>query len=184
VPERLNRRWCAACACVGCGGNWNPEVRARTIAFFLSYSLVRKTPITPGLASATLECQGRCTDVEEILPCHAPGQKSGLRRTTGAHCFKWPDKHPVLSLGDGFNYREESQDKNHAAISGAYRRLKFRGRARERYIPRGAGRVAFQSLYSNRPIRNFKRLILSTPKRNSVFWLNEHGPVVRDEINL
>jgi len=119
-----------------------PGVRSRNNRVFLSYACGTAKANHACLASATLNVR-RLTDVEEIFLSRRP--KSGLRRTTRwAHCV-YAGQHPVLSLGDGFNYVKSRRDP--PAISALIRSPESRTARRLEDNPlRGAGRRSSRAL--------------------------------------
>ncbi|MEH6499548.1 MAG: PQQ-dependent sugar dehydrogenase [Pseudoalteromonas distincta] len=141
---------------------------------FLSYACGTAKANHACLASATLDGQA-LTDVEEIF--RVTPAKSGSAHYGGRIAFL-PDNTLLLGLGDGFNYREESQ-KTTSHI-GAIVRLNRDGSVPEDN-PYVGQEDALPELYSIGH-RNVQGLIYDVEGQRVL--AHEHGPRGGDEINL
>lgn len=141
---------------------------------FLSYACGTAKANHACLASATFNGQA-LSEVEEIF--RVTPAKSGSAHYGGRIAFL-PDNSLLLSLGDGFNYREESQ-KTSSHI-GAIVRLNRDGSVPEDnpYIGQDD---ALPELYSIGH-RNVQGLIYDAEGQRGL--AHEHGPRGGDEINL
>ncbi|WP_339648189.1 PQQ-dependent sugar dehydrogenase [Halopseudomonas pelagia] len=141
---------------------------------FLSYACGTSKANHTCLASATLDGQA-LTEVEEIF--RVTPAKAGSAHYGGRIAFL-PDNTLLLSLGDGFNYREESQ-KTSSHI-GSIVRLNRDGSVPEDnpYVGQDG---ALPELYSIGH-RNVQGLIYDAQGQRVL--AHEHGPRGGDEINL
>jgi len=117
----------------------------------------------------------RLEDVETLFDAHPA--KAGGSHYGGRIAFL-PDKTLVLTLGDGFDYREQAQSlDNHL---GTLVRLTREGKAPEDNPFHGRTGMANEIYsYGHRNVQG-----IAYDKKNDRLLINEHGPKGGDEINL
>lgn len=117
----------------------------------------------------------RLEDVETLFDAHPA--KAGGSHYGGRIAFL-PDKTLVLTLGDGFDYREQAQNlDNHL---GTLVRLTREGRAPEDNPFYGRTGMANEIYsYGHRNVQG-----IAYDSKNDRLLINEHGPKGGDEINL
>jgi len=146
----------------------------RTSWVYLTYAYGRKQANNTRLARGTL-VDGRLEDVQTLFSAHPA--KAGGSHFGGRIAFL-PDKTLVLTLGDGFDYREEAQNlDNHL---GKLVRLTREGTAPEDnpfYGRTGMANEVYS--YGHRNVQG-----IAYDRQNQRLYINEHGPRGGDEINL
>lgn len=119
--------------------------------------------------------EDRLEDVETLFDAHPA--KAGGSHFGGRIAFL-PDKTLILTLGDGFDYREQAQNlDNHL---GTLVRLTRDGKAPEDNPFYGRTGMANEIYsYGHRNVQG-----IAYDKKNDRLLINEHGPKGGDEINL
>lgn len=146
----------------------------RTSWVYLTYAYGREQANNTRLARGTL-VDGRLEDVQTLFSAHPA--KAGGSHFGGRIAFL-PDKTLVLTLGDGFDYREQAQNlDNHL---GKLVRLTREGTAPEDnpfYGRTGMANEVYS--YGHRNVQG-----IAYDRQNQRLYINEHGPRGGDEINL
>jgi len=119
--------------------------------------------------------EDRLEEVETLFDAHPA--KTGGSHYGGRIAFL-PDKTLILTLGDGFDYREEAQNlDNHL---GTLVRLTREGKAPEDNPFHGRTGMANEVYsYGHRNVQG-----IAYDRKNDRLLINEHGPKGGDEINL
>ncbi len=141
---------------------------------YLTYAYGREQANNTRLARGRL-VEGRLEDVQTLFSAYPT--KAGGSHFGGRIAFL-PDKTLVLTLGDGFDYREQAQNlDNHL---GKLVRLTREGMAPEDnpfYGRTGMANEVYS--YGHRNVQG-----IAYDRRNQRLYINEHGPRGGDEINL
>nr|WP_258190184.1 PQQ-dependent sugar dehydrogenase [Stutzerimonas azotifigens] len=141
---------------------------------YLTYAYGREQANNTRLARGRL-VDGRLEDVQTLFSAYPT--KAGGSHFGGRIAFL-PDKTLVLTLGDGFDYREEAQNlDNHL---GKLVRLTREGTAPEDnpfYGRTGMANEVYS--YGHRNVQG-----IAYDRQNQRLYINEHGPRGGDEINL
>lgn len=141
---------------------------------FLSYSCGTRAANSVCLASAQWQ-QQQITELKQIF--RALPDRRGAAHYGGRMAFLADDS-LILTLGDGFDYREQAQ--NRANHLGKIVRLNQDGSVPADNPFNGQRGVAAEIFTLGH--RNVQGIVFDT--QNSLLWSHEHGPKGGDELNL
>lgn len=147
---------------------------AQSREFFISYSCGSLSANTTCLARAELSTNAPFTTAHVVQIFVAEPLRKGAAHYGGRMAWL-PDDTLVLTLGDGFDYREEAQNLNNH-FGKTVRLLRDGTAAADNPFPNKAKGFIFT--YGH---RNSQGIVYDSER--DVIWQHEHGPKGGDEIN-
>lgn len=147
---------------------------AQSREFFISYSCGSLSANTTCLARAELSTNAPFTTAHVVQIFVAEPLRKGAAHYGGRMAWL-PDDTLVLTLGDGFDYREEAQNLNNH-FGKTVRLLRDGTAAADNLFPNKAKGFIFT--YGH---RNSQGIVYDSER--DVIWQHEHGPKGGDEIN-